>query len=57
MNYRNAQNELIVFTQLQDVISRFPFLTLSVFNFYVSETDLFMQDMSQQSQKWSPLMT
>ena len=32
-------------TQLQDVIRLFPFLALSVFNFYVTKTELFMQDM------------
>ena len=43
----NAQDEPIVFRQLQDVISQFPFLAPSVFNFYVSESELFMQDMSK----------
>ena len=43
----NAQDEPIVFRQSQDVISQFPFLAPSVFNFYVSESELFMQDMSK----------
>ena len=47
MNYRNAQGEPIVFRQLLDVISQFPFLASSVFNFYVSKSELFMQDMSE----------
>ena len=41
----------------EDVISLFLFLDLSVFNFYVTKTGLFMQDMKRQSQEWSPLMT
>ena len=40
-----------MFTQLQDVISLSPFLALSVFNFYVSKTELFMQDMSKTEPK------
>ena len=40
-----------LFTQVQDVISMFPFLALSVFNFYVSKTELFMQDMSMTEPK------
>ena len=47
MNYRNAQDEPIVFRQLQDVICQFPFLAPSVFNFHVSKSELFMQDMSE----------
>ena len=43
----NAQDEPIVFRQLQDAIGQFPFLAPSVFNFYVSESELFMQNMSK----------
>ena len=39
------------FTQLQDVISLLSFLALSVLNFYVSKTELFMQDMSKTEPK------
>ena len=35
----------------EDVISMFPFLALSVFNFYVSMSELFMQDMSKTEPK------
>ena len=31
----------------EDVISMFPFLALSVFNYYVSMSKLFMQDISK----------
>ena len=47
MNYRNAQDEPIVFRQLQDFISQFPFLAPSVFNLYVSKSEIFKQDMSE----------
>ena len=39
----------------EDVISMFPFLALSVFNFYVSMSELFMQDMSKTEPKVGPV--
>ena len=47
MEYRDAHDEPIVFRQLQDVIGQFTFLDPSHFTFYVSKSELLMQDMSE----------